>query len=195
MLRDQVSLTYAVSSFPARAVLCPDLALALAPRERPTPSRADVLWLARRDGETIGYAPPDEPGVEVVDWLEPVPDEPPASAVTRALLRWNDRMTERVHRDAEAARRWSGLLARTFDPLGRYWVDRGCTILARGRVVVTDRLHGHLLALLMGIPQVVLPNANGKIEAFLDTWTGTAPGVARAERPEDALQLALGARA
>ena len=61
--------------------------------------------------------------------------------------------------------------------------------------MITDRLHGHVLALLMGIPHVVLPNTNGpdqvnKIDAFLDTWTGGLPGVARARTPDEALDVA-----
>lgn len=195
LLRDEASLAYATDSFPARTLLCPDLALGLDPRARPGPPRTDVLWLARRDGESTGYLPPDEVGVEVVDWLEPLADEPSPSTIQAALLRWNDRMTERVHQDPRAAQRWGRLLARTFGALGRYWVDRGCRILGRGHVVVTDRLHGHVLALLMGVPHVVLPNANGpgstnKVEAFLDTWTGQAPGVVRAASAQQALDAA-----
>jgi hypothetical protein len=45
----------------------------------------------------------------------------------------------------------------------------------------------------------VLANSNGKIDSFLDTWTGDVDGVVRATEPEEALtlarSLATGARA
>ena len=47
---------------------------------------------------------------------------------------------------------------------------RGLEILGRGRGVVTDRLHGHILSSLMGIPHVALDNSYGKLSAFMDTW-------------------------
>jgi hypothetical protein len=84
------------------------------------------------------------------------------------------------------------LLAPTFDPLAERWVDRGCAILARGRVVVTDRLHGHLLALLQDIPHVVLDNSYGKLRSVYDTWTHASPVAHWAESPDEALTTARG---
>jgi pyruvyl transferase EpsO len=69
-------------------------------------------------------------------------------------------------------------------------VDRGCRTLAAGRVVVTDRLHAHLLSLLLGIPHGVLDNSYGKLFRFLDAWTGDAPGVHRFATAGEALEWA-----
>jgi pyruvyl transferase EpsO len=191
LLRDRDSLAFAREAFAATpAVLCPDLALALGPRRRPADARVDVLWLARRDPEAAVDAPDGAAGVEIVDWLEPLADEPAPSWWLRRVLAVNDRLTQRSAAEPADARRWGRLLAATFDPLARHWVDRGCRILSRGRVVVTDRLHGHVLALLMGIPSVVLPNGNGKTRAFVDAWTGTIDGVTLADDAEHALALA-----
>jgi exopolysaccharide biosynthesis predicted pyruvyltransferase EpsI len=55
--------------------------------------------------------------------------------------------------------------------MARRWLLRGLRVLARGRIVVTDRLHGHVLALLQGIPQVVLDNSYGKLRSTYTTWT------------------------
>ena len=46
----------------------------------------------------------------------------------------------------------------------------------------------------MGIPHVVVANANGKIDAFVDTWTADVAGVARATDPAEALPLGRRAR-
>jgi hypothetical protein len=44
-------------------------------------------------------------------------------------------------------------------------------LLGSGRVVITDRLHGHILCTLLEIPHVVLDNSYGKISRFLDSFT------------------------
>ncbi|AFY67750.1 polysaccharide pyruvyl transferase family protein [Geitlerinema sp. PCC 7407] len=46
---------------------------------------------------------------------------------------------------------------------------------SRYRRVVTNRLHGHILCVLAGIPHVFLPNAYFKNEAFYETWTCDIP--------------------
>lgn len=43
------------------------------------------------------------------------------------------------------------------------------------RMIVTNRLHGHILSVLLGIPHVFLPNSYHKNEAFYKTWTKDIP--------------------
>ena len=43
-------------------------------------------------------------------------------------------------------------------------------------MVETSRLHGHILACLMGIPSVVLDNSYGKNSAYFSLWTHALPG-------------------
>ena len=59
-------------------------------------------------------------------------------------------------------------------------VARGLRMLSCGERIVTDRLHGHILALLLGIPHVVLDNSYGKVGAYIDAWTAASPLVDRA---------------
>lgn len=47
--------------------------------------------------------------------------------------------------------------------------------LKRSRLVITNRLHGHILCLLLGIPHIFLPNAHHKNQAFYHTWTQEIP--------------------
>ncbi|HEX2412048.1 MAG TPA: polysaccharide pyruvyl transferase family protein [Solirubrobacteraceae bacterium] len=51
----------------------------------------------------------------------------------------------------------------------------GVDLLCSARVVVTDRLHAHVLCVLLGIPHVVTDNVSGKIRAFHDAWTLETP--------------------
>jgi hypothetical protein len=64
---------------------------------------------------------------------------------------------------------------------------RGCRILGEGRVVVTDRLHGHILCLLMNIPHVLIGDKYGKIESFYDAWTKSCDLTVWADSLMDAL--------
>lgn len=71
-------------------------------------------------------------------------------------------------------------------------VANGMMFLQRGRVVITDRLHGHILSTLLDIPHVVLDPVNHKISHYRDTWTAGMNNVVYATTPEDAVFKALG---
>lgn len=190
LLRDDESFELAQELFAVPCRLCPDIALALEPRRRPLDPEVPILWLARRDQESTGYRPPEAEDVRVVDWLGPVGGEPSPGPRVRMLLAANRRLVGRSRANPGRRSGCDRLLTRTFAPLARYWVDRGCRILAEGQVVVTDRLHGHVLALLMGMPHVLVDNANGKLGALHRTWTCASPLVRLAEGPAEALAMA-----
>lgn len=68
---------------------------------------------------------------------------------------------------------------------------RGLALLSRGERIVTDRLHGHILATLLGIPHVVLDNSYGKIGAYHDAWTAGSPLVRRAASWHEAISARM----
>lgn len=43
--------------------------------------------------------------------------------------------------------------------------------LSKGKVVVTGRLHAHILSVLMTKPHILLDNSYGKLQGFYDAWT------------------------
>lgn len=184
LCRDQPSLEFSQKRFTARAALCPDMALALGPIPRPVEPEVDVVWLARTDTESVGAKPPgDMTGVERVDWLEE------GSSPTR------DRNHDLSQQIRKAPADWQAIqdeLGATYDPLARERVMRGCRLLGRGRAVITDRLHGHILATLLGIPHVVLDNYYGKIAGFREAWTKDCGLARRAETPAEAVAVARG---
>ncbi|WP_071191026.1 polysaccharide pyruvyl transferase family protein [Trichormus sp. NMC-1] len=62
------------------------------------------------------------------------------------------------------------------------------------QLVITNRLHGHILCILLGIPHVFLPNAYYKNESFYEAWTKDIPFcrfVKDATQIESALQELL----
>ena len=68
----------------------------------------------------------------------------------------------------------------------------GMLFLQRGRVVVTDRLHGHILSTLCGLPHVVIDPVNHKITSYMKSWTGGIENIIVTDTAEDALKKAIG---
>ncbi|KAK7484431.1 hypothetical protein BaRGS_00024316 [Batillaria attramentaria] len=67
----------------------------------------------------------------------------------------------------------------------------GLLFLQRGRVVVTDRLHGHILCVLLDIPHVLLDNADNKLSSYYNTWTRGLANTRLTDNPQDAARLAM----
>ena len=164
LAREERSLSLARRELDLPVQLCPDLAFFLGPLPRPVAPRQDVVWLARTDKESASPSGRPEAVDGSVDWLEE-----PASGL-RSLV---DRLIGAVRRYPRSSflRR---LLTAFYEPMARERVDRGCRLLAQGRVVVSDRLHAHVLSLLLGIPHVMYDNSYGKISSFIETWTATS---------------------
>jgi pyruvyl transferase EpsO len=77
-----------------------------------------------------------------------------------------------------------------FNFISRETINRGLAMLGSGNVVVTDRLHGHILCTLAQIPHVVLDNSYGKIGNYRKTWK-TGEGLCRsASDISEAFELA-----
>jgi exopolysaccharide biosynthesis predicted pyruvyltransferase EpsI len=95
--------------------------------------------------------------------------EPPRSVLRLGSAEWA------VERDA----------ARPADAL-----QRGLDLLCSAQVVVTDRLHAHVLATLLGRPHVILDNRSRTMRSTFDTWT-SACGLAHwADTADAAAQIA-----
>ncbi len=194
MLRDQASYDLASEQFDAASMLAPDAALALRglPRLSADPS-TDVLWLHRRpkDPEYVDHGTlPTDLKVREIEWLGKVEPEyvwPPVNRAGRAV---NTRLLERCRTDERWARHAWRPLGATFVPYGEGHVLRGLSILVRGRVLVTDKLHGHLMALLAGIPHVVLDNSYGKVSGAYRTWTHPSTLTHWADSGDEAFDLA-----
>jgi exopolysaccharide biosynthesis protein PssK len=189
MVRDHRSFEQASAAFPKATVeLVPDLVLWLGSLDRPAPPTTDILLVARRDIESRwpeGF--PRRPSwPEGLDWADAARfDDAWRAADTR--YRWFVRLRYRL---PWAAGAFTGPEMRTVTALAAARFRAGIAMLSSGRVVVTDRLHAHVMCLLLGIPHVVLDNNYGKLAGLLDTWTGGSPLVHRADTPDAAMDLA-----
>jgi exopolysaccharide biosynthesis predicted pyruvyltransferase EpsI len=179
MVRDLPSENFAKSRLAAHTILCPDSAFFLHEKIARKPASVDIFVLARTDKEKavtdLSAALATAKGsVRVSDWL----DEP---------MTFNRRLARSL---------WPRSMGRLsqipgfFDLLQLSWngcawerIQRGCDLLSQGRVVITDRLHAHILCTMLGIPHVVLDNSYGKVGSFIEAWTSNQPLVRRARDP------------
>lgn len=164
LVRDRQSEEIARQNFSCEIRLCPDIAFALGPLKRTEPPIRDELMLLRNDKERIARKELDSAcHTPVVDWLKEPND-------LYRRLRWHSvlrsaqsaphRILNRNHRRATL-----------YEMLAQHRLARGISLLATARRVITDRLHGHILCVLLGIPHTALDNNYGKVRAFIETWT------------------------
>ena len=192
LCRDQASLAIA-SEWDATAAYCPDLCFLLGPYDRPEPE-VEIVWLGRTDPERVHERPAAATDVHQVDWLGDLPSDiaHPGAWRFRAARRVDDRLVG----FGPDGTRWndhrvvSRIAAATFGPVAEGWTERGRAILGRGQVVVTDRLHGHVLAWLSGIPSVVMDNSYGKVSGVVELTTASSSLTHLAANPDEALRIA-----
>lgn len=176
LVRDHRSLDLARSAFGPRSWLCPDMALALTGlRPSGLPVR-DILWLDRTDHER---SPGQARHHDAVDW---------AQAPPTMLYRINRRLSRSLRPERSRLLGWA--FTSTLEPLAWQRVRRAVRLLSSARVVITNRLHGHILCTMSGIRHVVLDDRHGKISGFRELWTRNAAGVAAADDCNAALSAA-----
>jgi len=189
-LRDTRSLAFARTHFPSPSMLCPDAAVALDLAGVPRRCDVPVVALWRRDIELDLPLPPLPQGSIEADWHDDLEDLPPWTWRTRGFrAAVGQRPPPDLPCPPVRLAAWR-LMPSLWDSLARERVLRGCHLLARGRVVITNRLHAHLLCTLMDIPHVVCDTVNGKLSAYLETWESAGPTVYVASNPEEAVAVA-----
>jgi pyruvyl transferase EpsO len=67
-------------------------------------------------------------------------------------------------------------------------LEWGIALLSRGEAVFTDRLHGHILSVICGIPDVAFDNATGKVSAYHRQWLTGVEGSAVASSADEAME-------
>lgn len=178
LVRDARSLAFAEQHFDCAIHLCPDAALMLRRQQR-NAATVPVFALLRTDHErAVGQADALPAGVVADDWLEEDAGQKRRLRLSLKLGRLftRDPMTQRAARQQR---------------LAEWRFQRGLAMLSTGELVVTDRLHAHILSLLLDIPHVLLDNSYGKVAGFADQWTGDYAGLMRATNRAEAFATAL----
>jgi pyruvyl transferase EpsO len=181
LCRDLDSFQFARNNFAVKSILCPDIVFNLGPLPRPAEPTTQILWLARTDKETVNQPlPEDLPGLKRTDWIE----EPKLEGLERY-----QQLTQKIRLNMQGGDEFLPQLLETYDTLAEERLARGCSILGCGEVVVTDRLHGHVVCLLMDIPHIVMNNAYGKVRGLFDAWTSQSELCLWAHSTKEALSL------
>ncbi|MBF4566963.1 polysaccharide pyruvyl transferase family protein [Plantibacter sp. VKM Ac-2876] len=135
--------------------LSPDAVHLLGPISAPEPTQRRIV-IARTDDETAGGLA----GSESADW-----PADPLDLRAHEWLGWraakHPELKPLMERDHAT---WMRRAERRFDAAVR--------LIARGEVVVTDRLHAMLIGLQMGRRVVALDNNNRKLSNYAETWFG-----------------------
>jgi pyruvyl transferase EpsO len=176
-VRDEASKEFSEKHFDCRVLLCPDMAVCLGALKAPSPDMG-VLAMLRGDREKAGsHDFSAHPHLAVEDWVtEPWLPIRVAKAIGAAgALRTFDPMRMRLSRFNAAANQRLG---------------RGLRQIGRARAIVTDRLHVHVLSLLLGKPHAVLDNSYGKIAGFMGAFSGGTNLSYRAKSLADAVEWA-----
>jgi pyruvyl transferase EpsO len=168
MVRDRASLLRCKGLGGVRTVLAPDSAFALGSIRPPRPTEVLRFALVREDKEAEeGSAKRLAAQADrSADWL--VHEMPRWQRARRRALVWGARRVTSP---------W--LRARLMRYLAEDRVQYGLEMLAQGEQVLTDRLHAHILCVLMGRRHTVLDNSYGKLSSFIDCWTKDAVSIAR----------------
>lgn len=162
LLRDNASLERAREVMPAVATaFCPDAGLN-APVGPIGPSPGGrVAVIARHDGET---APADR-GHPAGDW-----------SFTRSnSAQWAVVLTAgRIHRrlPGPLRRPWAGVSRAANARLLSLNMEAASQQYRGARAVATNRLHGHILACLLGMPHYVADNSYGKVSRVFRDYSG-----------------------
>jgi exopolysaccharide biosynthesis predicted pyruvyltransferase EpsI len=142
-------------------------------------SASDVLLLSRTDSEKLSSGisswirESTKNSVIETDWLDEGKTE-----------KWLLRIERRIRPLVKAGIIPMWFLQKTWELLCEARLSRGVDKLSMGNVVVTDRLHAHILSILLSKPQVVFDNNNNKLSLFFAKWTSRGEHIHFARGPD-----------
>lgn len=162
LVRDQQSYDFATAHFDCDVVKCPDAAHNMWKLDSDAKPDTKILNVLRADREAAyseihPYLTAKGP---IVDWEPQVWARSPA-----------DRLVEKFI--APRLRSSNALMVRREKMYRRqawYRVNYGVRLLSRGELIVSDRLHVHIMSSLMRKPHISLDNMYGKITRYVDLW-------------------------
>lgn len=177
LARDAYSYRFATERLGLRVLRTPDMAtyLRLEPSQRDP--QTPIVWMGRTDGEAALGKPMTSEDVEIIDWLTGDPYRPnlsrflpPITVRTRGIYNELNRRYKSTRIPATSLRYYA------YKSLASMRLNRGLSVLAFGEIVVTDRLHGHILCSLIKKPHIVIDTRHSKIGHYIATH-GSGPSL------------------
>jgi exopolysaccharide biosynthesis predicted pyruvyltransferase EpsI len=180
LVRDHKSLAIAQANFTCNIELCPDMAFYMGALDKPVSSSRPLLLLLRTDKEKVIEATAKPVAYPTEDWLKEDPElnEKILSDKVDRVMTLGLGVLDRHKRRELFYRR-----------LAEHRVARGVRQLSTAEFVITDRLHVHIISVLLGIPHIYLDNKYGKIGNFAEAWTQDCPFAHRADSLSEAMDL------
>ena len=167
LVRDRNSFKLATENFSCPVYLCPDMAFAMGPLPKPRKPSSSLLFLLRDDKEkrheSIGTVTGVADPYRVEDWLAETPNltaKIKAKTLTELLPTLGFRMFNKYAVRELYYRR-----------IAENRLARGLNMLTSVNFVITDRLHAHIISVLLDQQHVVLDNSYGKLSNFVAAWT------------------------
>lgn len=163
LCRDQYSYELSQKHFDCNVYLCPDMAFYIGPVTCPSHPTHTVGFLSRTDSEAIkNKEQPDLSDYFTFDWLE---DD------NSLTIKLNSLMTKQYIRRPSALKYFHKAIESTYDKSALQRFQRGIRQLCESDIILTNRLHGHILCLLLGKKHYFLDNNYGKLSRFYNLWT------------------------
>lgn len=166
LVRSHACLRFAQQHFACNTLLCPDMAFFIGPLSSRQVPVVDRFILARTDSEQSQHANASK--IEVDSSLSIEQDDWLQESMAEKMMFRLEKYTHGLRRYVDGS---NLLLLFIWNQLSRYRLKRGMAMLGRGHVVITDRLHAHILSVLMNKPHVLMDNSYGKLSNFYNTWT------------------------
>lgn len=172
VVRDLPSYDFATNQFDCKVLLCPDMAFFIGPISSNKLPKFDRFILSRTDHEKSNNWVEDlsrlDAGITVDqnDWLD--------QQVQEKILNRIQRHTSGLRSVVDPSNK---ALLPLWNALANARLTRGKSLLERGRVVISDRLHVHILSILLNKPHVLIDNSYGKLGNFHQAWTTHYRGV------------------
>lgn len=191
MLRDENSMQRAKELLPSvRTVFVRDMALGWTPPVQTSDASREVLILAREDSEARGSTAAlandirHLTKVEVADW----------GLVGYDHLQWKmAKVPGRIVRQFEPllnSHHTRYVLNGAYNQMLNLNLDAGVHLFRNRKLIITDRLHAHVLASLMQIPHIVMDNSYGKVRSIFDDYTHQFPVANFAMSNDEAASIA-----
>jgi len=183
VVRDRTSFGFAKANFLCETHICPDMAFYT---ELGTRSAAtlDCFSLLRRDKEVAA----DHDGIKSVvsrlfphssacgDWV----------AKSNTILgRFDERLTRYSSDHPQTMWALMTVVVKARQAYAQQRLNFGVTMLCRGNVIVTDRLHAHILCCILGIDHFVFDSVDQKVSAMYRTWTYRSPNACFVESSQE----------
>lgn len=172
VVRDNPSYDFATNQFDCKVLLCPDMAFFIDPISSNKQPKFDRFILSRTDHEKSNNWIDDLPrlsasiSIDQNDWLD-----------QQAMEKILNRIQQHTSGFRSVIDPSNKALLLLWNALANARLARGKALLERGRVVISDRLHVHILSILLNKPHVLIDNNYGKLGNFHQAWTTHYRGV------------------